>query len=384
MRKISFLSFILLAVVIISGCSSGKKLLQRGDYYHATMASVNRLRSSPNHKKSQQVLLRAYPMAKENSIRIIQNALSSNMPDKYSIAVNEYTALNNMAESIFRSPKALELIPNPQQFHTELNHALNLAAEEAYELGLKQLKLNTLESAREAYFNFLRADSYVQGYRDVKDKIQESLYMATFKVVVQKPITPPKYQLSTNFFYDNLMSEIARVTRDKFIRFYTYEEAQKERLTQPDEYLVLNFEDFAVGLMRESQSAYEVKRDSVLVGSTTIDGKKHDVYGTVKANIITYRREVISQGVLSAQIVNAYNNRVIERRNLPGKFVWVNEWATFRGDERALDAKQKKLTSTEPMMPPPEQDLFIEFTKPIFDQVVSFVNTYYKRYEERL
>ena len=29
------------------------------------------------------------------------------------------------------------------------------------------------------------------------------------------------------------------------------------------------------------------------------------------------------------------------------------------------------------MMPPPQQDLFIEFTKPIFDQTVRFVTNYY-------
>jgi hypothetical protein len=35
------------------------------------------------------------------------------------------------------------------------------------------------------------------------------------------------------------------------------------------------------------------------------------------------------------------------------------------------------MTETKPIMPPPEQDLFIEFTRPIFDQAVGFVRNYY-------
>jgi len=101
------------------------------------------------------------------------------------------------------------------------------------------------------------------------------------------------------------------------------------------------------------------------------------VYGTVKAKLTVYTREVISEGILSAKIINAYNNKVEESRNFPGGFVWVNEWASYKGDERALTNKQLKMTETKPIMPPPEQDLFIEFTRPILDQAVGFVRNYY-------
>jgi hypothetical protein len=217
-------------------------------------------------------------------------------------------------------------------------------------------------------------------YKDVKEKIQEALFVATLKVIVQKPILPKRYQLSADFFYDNLMAQMSKITAYQFIRFYTYGEAQAEGLNMPDQYLVLNFEDFTVGNLRETKNTSELTRDSVLVGTTTVNGEKQNVYGTVKAKLTVNRREVISQGVLSARVVNAVNNKVEENRNFPGKFVWVNEWASFQGDERALSKEQLKMTETEPVMPPPEQDLFIEFTKPIFDQAVSFVRNYYSNY----
>lgn len=53
----------------------------------------------------------------------------------------------------------------------------------------------------------------------------------------------------------------------------------------------------------------------------------------------------------------------------------------YKGDERALTDKQLKMTNnSDVVMPPANQDLFIEFTKPIFDQTVSFVRNYYAKW----
>ena len=381
MKRSGHIIWFLTVIVLLSGCGSSKKSLQRGEYYAATMEAIKQLRSSPDSKKQQDVLLQAYPLLKENSLRKISNAMEMNAPNKYCIAADEYLLLNQVTDAIYTCPKALQLIPQPGQYSRELSEILPKAAEEAYSLGERQLSLNTIPSAREAYQFFTQANGYSEGYRDVHDKIALALEMATFKVVVQKPITPQRYQLSSDFFYNNLMAQIARISDNSFVRFYTEEEAHGERLTNPDHFLVLDFDDFTVGAMRESKNTVTVSRDSVLVGTTTVNGRSQNVYGTVKAEMTTSRREVISQGVLTAKIINAANNRIEQNRNFPGKFVWFNEWATYKGDERALTDTQKRMTNTEPLMPPPQQDLFIEFTKPIFDQTVSFVRNYYNQYK---
>lgn len=381
MKKLSYLLVLIVATFLCVNCSSSKRALQHGDYYNASMKAIKTLRSNPKSKKSIEVLQLAYPLAKENSMRKIQNAMDVNASGKYSIIADEYLMLNSLADAIYTCPKAMELFPRPEQYSKELREILPLAAEESYNQGERLLQLNTINDARQAYSHFLKAESYMPDYKDVKEKIQEALFAATLKVVVQKPITPKRYQLSADFFYDNLMAQIKKITTNQFVRFYTYGEAQEEGLNQPDQYLVLNFEDFTVGNLRETINTSELSRDSVLVGTTTVNGEKQNVYGTVKAKLTVNRREVISEGVLSARIINAYNNRVEQNRNFPGKFVWVNEWASFKGDERALSKQQLKMTDTEPIMPPPEQDLFIEFTKPIFDQVVSFARSYYSSYK---
>jgi len=381
MKQVKIIFGVVLMAALMTGCGSSKKMLQQGNYYAAVMESIKHLRSSPENKKQQQVLLQAYPLALENGLRIIGNAMNMGRVDKYCVAVEEYMLLNQMADAIYSSPKALQLIPNPRHYGRELSEVVPLAAEEAYSLGEGKLRLNTVQGAREAYTYFAKANEYVNGYRDVYFKMREALEMGTIKVIISKPITPQKYQLTADYFYNNLMSQIRQSnSNDPFIRFYTETEAHNERLSQPDHYLVLDFNDFAVGNIRESKGTTQLKRDSVVVGTTLVYGKTQNVYGTVKADFTTYRREVIAQGTLSAKVVNAYNNRVEEHRNIPGKFVWVNEWASFNGDERALTEQQKKMAKSEPLMPPPQQDLFIEFTKPILSQTVSFVRNFYNKY----
>lgn len=382
MKNLTLKFTVILVVLFLTGCMSSKKALRHGDYYKATILAVKTLQKKPNNKKAQEVIVQSYPLAKTKGLHKIQNALDANYTNKYAIMADEYLLLNNLADAIYSSPKALELIPNPTYYSKELREVLPLAAEEAYQLGEEQLSQNTIQSARKAYFNFIKADKYQPNYREVKDRIEEALYLATLKVVVRKPITPIKYQLTADFFYNNLMASISKsIGRWQFVRFYTYEEAENENLKNPDQYLILDFNDFSVGNMVESKNSFQVVRDSVLVGTTTIGGLKRNVYGQVKADFIGYRREVISQGILSARIINATNGRIEEHRRFPGKYVWINEWATYRGDERALSDEQIEMTNTEPIMPPPQQDLFVEFTQPIFNNTVSFLRRYYYRYK---
>lgn len=305
MKKLSYLLVLIVVTFLSVNCSSNIKKLQRGDYYDATMGAIKTLRSNPKSKKSIEVLQQAYPLAKENSMRKIQNALDADVAGKYSIIADEYMDLNAIADAIYTCPKALELFPHPEQYSKELREILPLAFEESYEQGERLLQLNTLRDAQEAYYQFLKAEHYMPDYKDVKEKIQVALYAATLKVVVQKPITPKRYQLSADFFYDNLMAQMSRKTANQFVRFYTYGEAQEEGLDTPDQYLVLSFEDFTVGNLRETTNTSEISRDSVVVGTITVNGEKQNVYGTVKAKLTVHTREVISEGILSAKIINA-------------------------------------------------------------------------------
>jgi hypothetical protein len=370
----------LLVLLATTACNTAQKAYRKGDYYKATIEAIARLRNKPDDNKAQTVLLNAYPMAQKTALREIENANVRDDLHKYDIMVYQYSRLNNIANQIYASPKAYELIPRPAEYQAEIAEAKRKAAEHLYNLGEAALAYRTLEQSRIAYNHFNRANEYVYGYKDVFNKIEESLYYGTLRVLVDRPVTAGKYQLSAEFFSNNLIAEMTRQSQHKFIRFYTMEEAQSLKMNNPHQFLVFDFTDYTIGNVRETINTQELKRDSVVVGTVNVDGKAYNAYNTVYAKFTTNRREILSAGVLSVRIIDAPTNRIIQHQNFVGEYVWFTEWSGYSGDERALTDKQKRMTQLQPVLPPPHQDLFIEFTKPIYSQVLTFVRSAYRNY----
>ena len=112
----------------------------------------------------------------------------------------------------------------------------------------------------------------------------------------------------------------------------------------------------------------------------TADADTNKVYGTVKATLFQYTKTTVSKGVLSFRIIDAKTGALLSAQKMPGEFVWKSEWATFNGDERALSAEQLQLTKQKEQPAPAPQQLFIEFTRPIYDQITGKLKEFYQGY----
>jgi hypothetical protein len=382
MRKIMRLitNFFIICVIFFS-CSTGKKALERGDYYSATLQAVNRLRNNPNSSKAIGAVKESYPMSLKYFQGRIDNALNSNSPFKYSEIVGYYESMNRLSDEISRCPAALKIFPNVNYFTNELAEAAKLAAGEQYEAGLRNEKLNTRQSWKDAYFNFQQAERFSQGYKDSKKRMETARYNATITVVVEPIQVSRNYQLTSDFFLNQIVEYLTRYRPNEFVEYFSPESAKNAGLKNPDQVLRMNFDDFVIGQVYDKESVRELSRDSVEVGTVTLaDGKKVKAYNTVRAKLTVNRREVISKGLLDVTIVELPINRVISQKKFPGEFVWFMEWGSFNGDERALNNKQLAICKQKPIPPPGPQDLFIEFTRPIFNQVSPFLKSFYQQY----
>jgi len=370
----------LLILFIFNACSTGKKALEHGDYYAATLQAVKRLRSNPDSRKALNALKDSYPLALSYYKGKIDNALSANAPFKYSEIVGHYEKINYMADEINRCPAAMKVIHEVQSYPSELANARQKAAEEQYQAGLTRERENTREAWKAAYYNYRQADQFVPGYKDVREKMAIAKSNATLKVVVEYIQVPRNYQLTADFFLNQIMESLATGSSGEFVKFYTPEAAGNAGIDQPNQVLKLNFDEFTVGQVYDKETIQELKRDSVVVGTVDIPGGKQKVYGTVKAKLITYRRELISNGLLDATILDFHLNSVLSEKKFPGQYIWFTEWGSFNGDERALTKEQLALCNRKPASPPGPQALFVEFTKPIYAQVTSYLKSFYSRY----
>ncbi len=372
----------LLLVLILNACSSGKQSLQRGNYYDAVMQAVNRLRAKPNQKKAIETLRSGYPLSIDWYLDQANNALASNDPQKWRRVVSSYERMNNLYEAIKRSPGALNVIPNPKNFYKELVDSKNNAAEESYQEGLAAFDVNTRESAKKAYFCFIDADRYVPGYKDTQQRMQEAKFHATLKVVVNHiPVPSLRYQVTANFFQEKVQEYLNSFNTNEFVRYYTPLEAEREKLERPDQILKLQFQDFVVGETHVKEKVESLSKENVKVGEFEVTKDSIvDVMGTVKAKLTTFRKEVISTGVLNMVVFDARSENVLTSQNFSGQFAWLNEWGNFNGDQRALTKDQVDICKQSEIPPPPPQDLFIGFTEPIYNQLTNGIRSFYSRY----
>jgi hypothetical protein len=380
-----FLPFLLLGVAtifLLEGCSSGKKAMQQGDYYNSVLLSINRLRSNPTHKKSQETLREAYPLAVKVLEMEASNQMASNSPTKWKSTVVAYERINHLHDEILRAPGAMKVISNPKNMSNQLADARQKAAEESYNLGVTALMGPSREDAKRAYFHFEDANRFVPNYREVRDMLEESMFKATLKVVVEQIPVPTRYKLTGDFFQDKVEEYLRTNFRSNmFVRFYTPAEAQSENLPYVDQILRIQFDDFMIGQTNVLQREENVQKDSVEVGEVTMeDGTKRKVFGTVKAKMITYKKQVVSNGLLSMMIVDARSNAVVSTEKFNGEFIWISEWGNFQGDERALTDAQKRIAGSREVPPPDPQILFMEVTRPIYNNLTTRLSNFYRRY----
>jgi hypothetical protein len=375
------LLILLSALAFVIGCSSGKKAYERGNYYDAVIKSIQRLRQNPDHSKSAQTLQNAYPLAVEFFETQANNEIASNSPFKWKNAIQSYNAINQMYEQIRQCPGCMKVVMKPKNYYAEIGPLKEKAAEESYNAGINALMKGTRNDAKNAYYNFVDAQAFVPGYKDVVEYIDKAKYDATLKVVVEQIPVPARYNLSGGFFQDKVEEFLHQNYPDQgFVKFYTPVEAKNVNLPAADQIITIAFDDFSVGNTNMKEKEETVSKDSVKVGEAKIEGKTVPVYNTVKAKLTTYRKEVISTGLLSMVILDAKTNGVLTHKKFNGEYAWVNTWAKFNGDERALTDQHLAMVKQKEMQPPQAQDLFLEFTKPIYNQLIPAIKGFYQPY----
>ena len=378
--------FIFISVIaIISSCSSGKGALQRGNYEEAVLQAVNRLRSSPDNKNATATLREAYPLALNWNMSNIDRLRSSNERFKWEGVLNSYQNLTRLHDEILRCPACLRLVASPSSYLNEANEARNLAAAERYETGDKLMVAETRDrmTAREALSHFRIAEDLVSNYKDTRKRMDEARFYATLKIVVEQvPVNSRSFTLSDEFFRNKIYEYISTNPRmNEFVRFYTPNEAIAAGLQNPDHIVKLQFDDFLVGqTFMNSNTETVTSKDSVKVGEAKVEGKRVDVYNRVSAKLSTNRKTVTSKGLLDMQIIDAYSGKVIHQDKMIGEFIWFSEWANFNGDERALTKAQRDACNRREVPPPPPQDLFVEFCRPLYDQATQKIKNYYRNF----
>lgn len=369
-------------IALLTGCSkSGQKALEKGNYYDATILAVEKLKRDGDNSKARDVLPEAYRLASTELKNDAERAKSINDAFRWETVLGNYVKLNRLYKDISDCRDCRRLV-KPVSYSDEESNSRELAAKERYDFAVNVMKAATMESGRTAYESFEKLNTFAPNYRDSHEKMADALNMGSFHVVVEQPkLNARLYDYSYSYFQDQVDNFLATNRRlNKFVQFYKPIEAEQIKL-QPDQIIRLEFIDFVVGQTRVDSKQREVaSKDSVKTGTVKIEGKNVDVFGIVKAKVTENKKQVHSSGVMLMQIIDYKSNKRLFSRELAGEFDWFNEWLTYNGDERALTTEQLRAAKNREELPPPPQQLFTEFCKPIYDQFTTQTQNFYRKY----
>jgi len=377
--------FILIGILwLMNACSTGEKALQSGNYYDAIMQATERLGNDPNNKKATKVVSEGYPMAIAFYQEEIDRILTGNDPFRWKQTLDIMEKVNRMSDQIRRIPAARQLVTQPKNYTSEMIEVKNRAAEEMYQAGLLELSENNREAAKQAYFHFQNTNELIRGYKDVARKLTESKDAATLKVVVEQIPVNGKFEYSAQFFYERVFGMLNDKFRENdFVNFYSPEEAKKADLKFPDMVLQMGFWDFFIDRPQHFEEEHELTKQieekyTVSAGKDSTVTKTRMVTKKGKIKIVTDR--VASGGLLEIKTIDYQSNKVLFADKIPGQFQWENKYAIFVGDKQVLDNNQLQMVANKVAMPPAAQDMFVLFTKPIYDQLSHKLNKYFKQY----
>jgi hypothetical protein len=451
------ITYLLGLAFLLNACTSGRKAMMKGDYDEAVYKAVKRLRSNSNHGKSLYTLEQTYPLAQNWHLNRIKDLENSADRFKWEPMAREYQALIRLYEEISRCPGCLKAVPAPASYAADYERVRLQAASARYEAGNEALdkgKMGDRSEAKLAFQHFSEANNWAQNYKDVIQKLKDAEYYATIHVVVEPiPMHSRALKISNDFFDNKINEFLLQAPVNRFVRFYTAEEAKKLGINKPHHIIQLSFDDFVVGqtYMHEKETAlikdsvvlatYEVevpsstgsantgtsdksandgkitichtapgsqKTETITVSEnalqahidhgdkvgacnggstptrpgsgTTTKKETRKVYGKAKATLHIFTKTLESKGLLDFRILDGNTQRVISQEKLRGVFLWQSQWGYFNGDERALDKHHFQIVRNKEVPPPAPQDLFIEFTKPIYQQLTAKIRHFYTNY----
>lgn len=336
---LKFIHLITIFTILVS-CGSSQKSLNDGNYEKAIVDSVFKLKKDKNNSKQALVLQEAYNKATAidlAEVKRLKKELSSqpgNWTKIYDIydkmSIREITVIPVMP--IYTDGR--ELILNIPDITNQLEDAKAEASSQLYKKGITDLQKGERLAARNAYETFNKLVEFNYNYKDVKEKRDEAKIQGSINVLVTMDNKTGR-NLPSNFESDLLAFRDGSFS-DPWIQYST-----KKETTTPYSYEVnLEIDQIITGRYTERQNQYR-ETARVIVGYQTKQDENGNAvkvpqYADVYADVLeTLQMKPIQ--VAGTVIYKDYNSKK-QLASIPIEHEenWKNNFAQFRGDQRAL------------------------------------------------
>jgi hypothetical protein len=368
MKKIAPVIFIL--TIILSGCGSSKKQLQKGNYDAAIDKAVKELRKDPDDVKQIEILTQSYNVSNDQNNERIRFLKMEGRPGNWDEVYLNYKALNDR-QSLVRTVTPLNMNGRSVDFPyidymPEMINAKRKAADFYYGHGNELMKTGLKDSYRQAYNEFIRAKEYVGDYEGIDNKIQESKFkgMSRVFVTIQNSSIlkfPPEFEL------DLLALDFPRLNSE-WVEYHTQ---NLNSNTNYDYFINVNVKSIIVSPDQTVQKDTVVKRD-VEDGFTYVLDKKGNVTRDSLGNDVKIKKYKTLQCALveslqskacridgDVELVQMNPNQVLKKDPIGAQSAFQHISSRALGDTQALTPALLERTKTSPLPFPSDIEMVI-------------------------
>jgi hypothetical protein len=368
MKRIVPLIFIL--TIILSGCGSSKKQLQKGNYNAAIEKAVKQLRKDPKDVKQIDILSQSYKVANDQDNERVRFLKMEGKPNNWDEIYLVYKALNDR-QSLVRTVTPLNMNGRSVDFPyvdymPEMVNAKRKAADFYYAHGTELMKSGLKESYRQAFAEFIRAKDYVGDYEGIDNKIQESKYLGMSRVFVSIQ-NSSILKFPKEFEQDLLALDLPRLNSD-WVEYHTQNLNDN---TQYDYFVNVNVKNIAVTPDRTMQKDSVIKRD-VEDGFTYVLDKKGNVMRDSLGNDIKLKKYKSLQCALvesvqskacridgDVEVIQMNPNKVLKKDPIGAQSNFEHVSSRALGDIQALTPQLLERTKSSPVPFPTDLEMVV-------------------------
>ena len=349
--------FIFILTIILSGCGSSKKQLQKGNYDAAIDKAVKQLRRDPKDVKQIDILSQSYKIANDQDNERIRFLKMEGRPNNWDEIYLVYKALNNR-QSLVRTVTPLNMNGRSVDFPyvdylPEMVNAKRKAADFYFAHGNELMKSDIKESYRQAFAEFIRAKEYIGDYEGIDKKIQDTKYLGMSRVFVS--IQNSSVLKFPKEFEQDLLALDLPALNSEWVEYHTQ---NLNNNVQYDYFVNVNIKNIMVSPPQSLQSDSVIKRD-IQDGFTYIFDKKGNVMRDSLGNDIKQKKYKTLQCALvetiqskacridgDVEVIQMNPNKVLKKDPIGAQSNFENVSSRALGDTQALNAKQLERTKT--------------------------------------
>lgn len=366
----NILPLVFIFAVLLSGCNSSKKQLQKGNYDAAIAKAVKQLRKDPGDVKQIDILERSFKVANDRDTEKIKLLKMEGRPNRWDDIYLVYKSLadrQSLVKTVTPLNKNGESVDFPYvDYMAEMVSAKTKAADFYYAHGNELMKNGLKDSYRQAYYEYVRAKQYVGDYENIDQKIDDAKYLGMSRVLVSIQNTS-MIKFPSDFEQDLLALDLPALNSE-WVEYHT-QNLNKDM--KYDYFVDVNVKNVAVSPDQTIQKDTVIKKEvedgfSYMLdrkGNVMKDTLGNDIkikkYKTLQCAMVDSWQRKACQITGDITVVQANPEKILKKDPMGAQASFEHVSSRALGDIQALDARQLEKTKSSPVPFPSDIEMVV-------------------------